>query len=43
MEPPPLSSPDLNPIKNLWLILKMRLYKDGKHYNIKAKEKSMNN
>ena len=30
MEWPQASSPDLNPIKNLWLSLKMKLYKDSK-------------
>ena len=32
----PLSSPDLNPIKNLWSDVKMKLYEGGKQYNIKA-------
>ena len=28
--------PDLNPIKNLWLTVKMKLYKRGKLYNSKT-------
>ena len=30
------SSPDLNLIVNLWLIIKMKLYDDGKQYKSKA-------
>lgn len=33
----PTSSPDLNPTKNLWLIVKMKLYKNGKQYGSKAR------
>ena len=32
----PSLSPDLNPIKNLWSIVKIKLYKGGKEYNSKA-------
>ena len=32
----PSSSPDLNPIKNLWPIVKMKLYEGGKEYNSSA-------
>ena len=32
----PSSSLDLNPIKNLWSVVKMKLYEDGKQYNCKA-------
>ena len=35
MELPP-SSPDLNLIENLWLIVKMKLYEGSKRYNSKA-------
>ena len=30
------SSPELNSIKNLWSIMKMKLYKGGKQYNSKV-------
>ena len=29
------SSPDLNPIKNLWSIVKIKLYEASKQYNSK--------
>ena len=35
MESPP-AGPDLNPIENLWLIVKMKLYEGGKQYKSKA-------
>ena len=35
MELPP-SSPDLNLIKNLWLVVKIKLYEVGKQYNSKV-------
>ena len=28
----PPSSPDLNPIENLWSILKQKMYKDGRQF-----------
>ena len=31
----PANSPDLNPIENLWAILKEKLYHGGKQYNNK--------
>ena len=30
------SSPDLNPIENLWSVEKMKLYEGGKQYNCRA-------
>ena len=35
MEWPP-SSPDLNPIENLWSVMKMKLYESSKLYNSKV-------
>lgn len=32
----PPSSPDLNPIENLWAIVKKELYKGGKQYKSKS-------
>ena len=32
----PSPCPDLNPIKNLWSFVKMKLYKGSKQYNSKA-------
>ena len=32
----PFSSIDLNPIENLWSIVKMKLYEGGKQYNNEA-------
>ena len=31
----PANSPDLNPMENLWVIVKAKLYESGKEYNIK--------
>ena len=39
MEWPP-SSPDVNPIKNLWSIVKMKLYEGCQHYNSKTDMRS---
>ena len=35
MERPP-ASPSLNPIQNLWSVVKMKLHEGGKQYNSKA-------
>ena len=32
----PQSSPELNPIKNLWSVVKMKIYEGNKQYNLKV-------
>ena len=32
----PPNSPDLNPIENLWSIIKRKIYADGKQYSLKT-------
>lgn len=40
--PPPPALPDINPIKNVWLIIKKDLHKNEKQYSRKDFRKAQN-